>query len=114
MNRKLAVPLAVKKVNRSGGIIRTRILKNDHILDDLDVATRLAETRARLDRLSADIEEDPVCRLERPDLCAELDFLETSIKLDILQLTGELEEMPNSEELFDDITETGSGEPAFA
>lgn len=114
MNRKLAVPLAVRKVSRSGGIIRTRILKNDDVLDDLDMVTRLAQTKVRLDRLCEDIEEDPRCRRERPDLTAELDFLETSIKLDILQLTAELEESPYSDELFDDAVDSGYVEPATA
>ena len=114
MNRKLAHPLAVHKMSRSGGIIRTRILKNDDVLDDLEAVTRLAQTKARLDRLCADIEEDPRCRRERPDLSAELDFLETSIKLDILQLTAELEESPLSDEIFEDAVESGYEEPAVA
>ena len=114
MNRKLAVPLAVKKLSRSGGVIRTRILKNDDVLDDLDIVTKLAGTKSRLDRLCEDIEADPVCRLERPDVSAELDFLETSIKLDILGLTGELEDMPYSDELFDDVVDAGYAEPATA
>ncbi len=114
MNRKLAVPLAVKKVHRSGGVIRTRILKNDDVLDDLDVVTRLAQTKARLDRLCMDIENDPVCRHERPDTSAELDFLETSIKLDILQLTAEIEESPYSDEIFEDAVESTYAELATA
>ena len=114
MNRKLAVPLAVKKVDRSGGVIRTRILKNDDVLDDLDVVTRLAQTKARLDKLFMDIEQDPVSRHERPDTTAELDFLETSIKLDILQLTAELEESPYSDEIFEDAVDSVYAEPATA
>ena len=113
MNRKLAVPLAVTKIHRGGGVIRTRILKNDDVLDDLEIITKLAHSKARLDRLCEDIKEDPRCRRERPDLTAELDFLETSIKLDLLQLTGELEESPYSEELFEEIVETPF-EPALA
>jgi hypothetical protein len=114
LNRKLAHPLAVRQMSRSGGIIRTRILKNDDVLDDLQIVTRLAQTKARLDRLEMDIERDPVSRLERPDITAELDFLETSIKLDILQITAELEEAPYSEDFFDEIMDSGTEEPVSA
>lgn len=110
LNRRLAVPLAVNKYSRSGAI-RTRILKNDDVLDDLEVVTKLAETRARIDKLCEDLNVDPASTKEGPQLTAELDFLETSIKLDMLQIVAELEQSPDADEIFEEEAESA---PEFA
>ncbi len=104
MNRKLAVPLAVKGLVRKdeNRVVRIRILKDsEQDIDDLEVAMKLADNRARIDGLLEDLEEDPEM-VDSPEIETELDFIQTSIQLGLLEITGELEGVPYSDELFEE------------
>ncbi len=104
MNRKLAVPLAVKGLVRKdeNRVVRIRILKDsEQDIDDLEVAMKLADNRARIDGLLEDLEEDPEM-VDSPEIETELDYIQTSIQLGLLEITGELEGVPYSDELFEE------------
>ncbi len=98
MNRKLAVPLAVSRVkNRS---IKTRILKDSEDLEDIRILATLAENRLRLERLAQDLDND-TGYFEPGNSANDLDYVKASIQLSLLEITGELEEIPTSDEVFD-------------
>lgn len=99
MKRKLAVPLAVSKVKDRA--IRTRILKDTEDVDDIRVLATLAENRMRLERLAKDLEEEQEF-YETEDMTSELDYIKTTIQLGLLEITGELEQVPASEEIFEE------------
>ncbi len=99
MNRKLAVPLAVSKVKNR--VIRTRILKDTQDVDDIKFLATLAENRLRLDRLMKDLEGDQDF-YETEDATSELDYIKASIQLGLLEIAGELEDLPTSEEIFEE------------
>ena len=104
MNRKLAVPFAVKGLLRKdeNRVVRIRILKDsEQDGDDLEIARKLAENRARIDGMLQDINEDPEV-VDSPEIETELDYIQTSIQLGLLEITGELEEAPYSDELFEE------------
>jgi hypothetical protein len=105
LNRKLAVPLAVKGLHRKeeNRVVRIRILKDsDQGSDDLEFARKLAENRARIDSLLEDIESKDPEGVDSPEIETELDYIEASIQLGLLEITGELEEVPYSDELFEE------------
>jgi len=104
LNRKLAVPLAVKGLLRKeeNRVVRVRILKDsEQDSDDLDFARKLAENRARIDGLLDDINKDQEF-VDSPEIETELDYIQASIQLGLLEITGELEEAPYSDELFEE------------
>ena len=104
LNRKLAVPFAVKGLLRKdeNRVVRIRILKDsEQDGDDLEIARKLAENRARIDGMLQDINEDPEV-VDSPEIETELDYIQTSIQLGLLEITGELEEAPYSDELFEE------------
>jgi hypothetical protein len=104
LNRKLAVPLAVKGLLRKeeNRVVRIRILKDsDQDSDDLEFARKLAENSARIDGLLEDINKDPEV-VDSPEIETELDYIQASIQLGLLEITGELEEVPYSDELFEE------------
>ena len=104
LNRKLAVPLAVKGLLRKeeNRVVRIRILKDsDQNSDDLEFARKLAVNRARIDGLLEDIDNYPE-GVDSPEIETELDYIEASIQLGLLEITGELEEVPYSDELFEE------------
>jgi hypothetical protein len=104
LNRKLAVPLAVKGLLRKeeNRVIRIRILKDsEQDSDDLECARKLAENRERIDGLLDDIEMDPEA-VDSPEIETELDYIQTTIQLGLLEITGELEEVPYSDEMFEE------------
>ena len=104
MNRKLAVPFAVKGLLRKdeNRVVRIRILKDsEQDGDGLEFARKLAENRARIDGLLEDISKDPEV-VDSPEIGTELDYIEASIQLGLLEITGELEEAPYSDELFEE------------
>ena len=103
LNRKLAVPFAVKGLlgKEENRVVRIRILKDsEQDGDDLEIARKLAENRARIDGMLQDINEDPEV-VDSPEIETELDYIQTSIQLGLLEITGELEEAPYSDELFE-------------
>ena len=104
LNRKLAVPLAVKGLFRKeeNRVVRFRTLKDsEQDGDDLEFARKLAENRERIDGLLEDIDKDPE-GVDSPEIETELDYIEASIQLGLLEITGELEEVPYSDELFEE------------
>ena len=104
LNRKLAVPFAVKGLHRKdeNRAVRIRILKDsEQDSDDLEFARKLAENRARIDSLLKDINKDPEV-VDSQEIETELDYIQTSIQLGLLEITGELEEVPYSDELFEE------------
>lgn len=101
MNRKLAVPLAVSKVQNR--VIRTRILKDTQDVEDIKILATLAENRARLERLERELESDREF-YETEDIASELDCIEASIQLGLLEITGELDEIPSSDEILEAAT----------
>jgi hypothetical protein len=105
LNRKLAVPLAVKGLLRKeeNRVVRIRILKDsEQDSDDLEFARKLAENRVRIDGLLEDIENKDPEGVDSPEIETELDYIEASIQLGLLEITGELEEVPYSDELFEE------------
>jgi len=104
LNRKLAVPFAVKGLLRyeENRVVKVRILKDsDQDSDDLEVARKLVENRMRIEGLVEDINKDPEV-VDLPEIETELDYIQTSIQLGLLEITGELEEAPYSDELFEE------------
>jgi hypothetical protein len=104
LNRRLAVPLAVKGLCRKdeNRVVRFRTLKDSELDgDDLEFARKLAENRARIDGLLEDIDKDPEV-IDLPEIETELDYIQTSIQLGLIEIAGELEGVPYSDELFEE------------
>ena len=103
LKRRLAVPLALMKHKSRKDVknIKTRILKDEEDLGDLDILIKLAENRDRLDRLVSDIESDPEF-VDTDEAKNELDYVNASIQLGLLEVTAELEEIPSSDDLFEE------------
>ena len=102
MDRKLAVPLALGRLwqHEENKMARSRILK-DADEEDLRMLMTLADNRVRLEKLNEDIDGDPVFE-DTEDMENELDYINASIQLGILEITGELEEIQNSDEVFEE------------
>ena len=104
LNRRLAVPLAVKGLLRKeeNRVMRVRILKDsEQDSEDLKIAMKLAENRVRIENLMEEISNDPAIA-NSPEIETDLDYIKASIQLGLLEITGELEEVPYSEELFEE------------
>ncbi len=104
LNRKLAVPLAVKGLLRmeENRVVRVRILKDsEQDGDDLELTRKLIENRMHIDNLREDIDNDPEF-VDSPEIETELDYIHTSIELGLLEITGELEGVAYSDELFEE------------
>lgn len=102
MDRKLAVPLALGRLwqHEENKMARSRILK-DADEQDLRMLMTLADNRVRLEKLNEDIDRDPVFE-DTEDMKNDLDYINASIQLGILEITGELEEIQNSDEVFEE------------
>jgi hypothetical protein len=104
LNRKLAVPLAVRGLSMRGenSATKTRKLRNaDEDPLDLETIRKLAETRERIEKLVEEFSGDPEI-VDSAETESELDYVEASIQLGLLEITGELEETPHSDELFEE------------
>ena len=104
MNRKLAVPLALGKFNdyQETRLERSRVLKGSYAdPEDIRTLMQLADNRVRIERLAEDIENDPDMEVT-DDLKSEMDYINTSIQLGLLEITGELEEIQSSEDIFEE------------
>src|SRR5512136_434214 len=104
LNRKLAVPLALDNLWKDVAAKRTirRILReSEEDPGDTEIMKRLAENKVRLRRLWDDIEENPVAG-ETRDVQNDLDYLKASIQIGLLQVNAELEDVPYSDEMFDE------------
>ncbi|OGS42869.1 MAG: hypothetical protein A3K67_05315 [Euryarchaeota archaeon RBG_16_62_10] len=105
MNRKLAVPLAFGECVPAGANVlkRLRILRDaSEDAEEIDIMRKLAENHTRLELLREEIESDCEFNCDDEDEI-ELDYLKASIQLGLLEITGELEEIPCSEEIFEGI-----------
>ena len=100
MKRKLAAPLAVRKVKSRA--IKTRILKGSEDAEDIKVLATLAENRLRLDRLEKDIAVDQGF-YDTEDMSGELDYIKMSIQVDILGMEDSLGQVPDSEDIFEEV-----------
>jgi len=102
VNRKLAVPLVLGRLwqHYENGMGRSRILK-DADEEDLRMLMTLADNRVRLQKLKEDIERDPEF-VESDEMRNDLDYVNASIQLGILEITGELEEIQSSDEIFEE------------
>jgi len=102
LDRKLAVPLALGRLwqHEENKMARSRILK-DADEQDLRMLMTLADNRVRLEKLNEDIDRDPVFE-DTEDMKNDLDYINASIQLGILEITGELEEIQNSDEVFEE------------
>jgi hypothetical protein len=103
LNRKLAVPLPLGRMWQHDGNTkaRNRILRETD-QEDLRMLMTLADNRVRLEKLKEDIEMDPVFE-DFEEAENELDYIGASIRLGILEITGELEEIQSSEEAMDEV-----------
>lgn len=105
LNRKLAVPLAFGECVPAGGNVlkRLRILRDAcEDVEETDVMRKLAENHNRLELLKEEVESDSEFSCDDEDEI-EMDYLKASIQLGLLEITGELEEIPCSEEIFEGI-----------
>jgi len=102
LDRKLAVPLALGRLwqHEENKMARSRILR-DADGEDLRMLMTLADNRVRLEKLNEDIDRDPVFE-DTEDMKNDLDYVNASIQLGILEITGELEEIQNSDEVFEE------------
>jgi hypothetical protein len=98
LHRRLAVPFAIKDLGiENENSMRIRKLR-DSESNDIDLLRQMADNRARLERLWKDVCESPEME-ECEEIEAELDYINASIGLGLLEITGELEDVPSSEEL---------------
>jgi hypothetical protein len=101
LNRRLAVPLAVKGVvEQNHGPLR-RILKSDEDQEDIEVLRKFVDARDQIDSMLRELDKQPEI-IGSPEISNELDYINASIQLSLLEITGELEETPYSDELFDE------------
>jgi len=106
LNRKLAVPLALGNLweNHENKMERSRRLREkEGDAEDLRILMTLADNRVRLEKLSRDLEHSTGME-EDEELQDELDYINASIQLGLLEITGELEEIQSSDELFEQAT----------
>lgn len=98
MHRRLAVPFAIRKLGiENENCMRIRKLKGPES-NDLDMLLQIAENRARIERLWKDVCESPDMEVG-PEMDSDLDYISASVHLGLLEITGELEDVPCSEEL---------------
>jgi hypothetical protein len=106
LNRKLAVPLALEKIwdgpgSRFERSRRLRESKGDP--EDMRMLLKLADNRVRLERLMVGLDEDYEIE-DDEELQNELDYINASVQLGLLEITGELEEIRSSEEILETAT----------
>ncbi len=81
---------------------RSRVLKEaegDH--EDLRMLMKIADNRVRLERLRFELDEEPEI-IDSDELRDELEYINASVELELLEITGELEEMGSSEEIVEE------------
>jgi hypothetical protein len=99
--RKLAVPIALGGFGKSDENRIVRTLKiSDDASEDSRVLLTLATNRMMLKNLERDIEAERIT-LDLDDINEELDFINASIKVGLLEISQELDQIPTSEQLFE-------------
>lgn len=104
LNRKLAVPLALDRLWESHENLMTRSRTLRESMDDheeMRMLMKLADNRVRLEKLMEDIEGETELA-DSDELQGELDYVNASVQLGLLEITGELEEIQGSEEIFEE------------
>lgn len=101
LKRKLAVPLAIQKIEAHNGntMSRTRTLRMSQ--DDpegFDILSKLAENRMRINQLHTEIDLQPE-KVDCLDVINELDYLKANIELSLLEIGAGIEATPSSEEI---------------
>jgi len=100
MKRKLAVPIALGGFGASRENRFIRILKiPDDASEDARVLLTLATNRMMLKNLERDLEAERIT-LDPDDIAEELDFINASIRVGLLEISEELDQIPTSEQLF--------------
>jgi hypothetical protein len=82
-------------------MVRTRRLKTGFDDDESELLRKLSENRLRLDRISRELEVHPET-VDTREIQNELDYLKANIQVGLVELSGEIEELPTSEELVAD------------
>lgn len=101
MFRKLATPLALENDPGSDNrILRTLRISNDDP-DDARVLLTLAANRMMIKKLERDLEDDRMV-FDLESLSEELDMIKTSIRVGLLEVSNELDEIPSSEQIFEE------------
>lgn len=103
MHRRLVVPIAVKDLGTGsmGRMVRTRKLKTGSDDDESELLRKLTENRMRLDRISRELEVHPEY-VDTQEIQNELDYLKANIQVGLVELSGEIEELPTAEELVEE------------
>lgn len=110
LNRKLAVPLVPEVSPVLDNIWsahmkrapKTRALKeSDEDSEDMRIMMKLADNRLRLERLRKELDELSGID-DSGDVMADLDYINASVSLELLEVMGELSELESSDELFDE------------
>ena len=101
MKRKLAVPIALGGFGNSTDNRVIRTLKiSDEASEDARVLLTLATNRMMLKNLERDLEAERI-NLDPEDIAEELDFINASIRIGLLEISEELDQIPTSEQLFE-------------
>jgi hypothetical protein len=100
LKRTLAVPIALGGFGNSdeNRIIRTLKVSDDSS-EDARVLLTLAANRMVLKSMERDIEAERIT-LDPDDIAEELDFINASIRIGLLEISEELDQIPTSEQLF--------------
>jgi len=101
LNRRLAVPLVIETAENlsSGRATRCRTLRSAaYAPEDLVMLSKLADNRERIERLERDIHRCPEA-IDCSDIVNELDYLKTSVGIDLAEISVEIEDVPASEEI---------------
>lgn len=100
MKRKLAVPIALGgfENNDQNRVIRTLRIADD-ASEDARVLLTLATNRMVLKSMERDIDAERIT-LDPDDIAEELDCINASIRVGLMEISEELDEIPTSEQLF--------------
>jgi hypothetical protein len=100
LNRILAVPVVVNSLTTDDlpRFVRTRTLRTDvYEPEEFETLCKLAENRVRIEKLRSDLETSP-CVSGSINIPNELDYLKAEIGLELLEMVGDIDEIPSSEE----------------
>ncbi len=99
LKRRLAVPLVLEKVGENR-IRRVRKLKTGpNYFQDNEILATFMENRKRIERLESDMcgqfSDDMSCS----DILNELEYIRANITLGLMNIAGDLDQVPSSEEI---------------
>jgi hypothetical protein len=80
-------------------MVRCRTLRSTECnLEEFTVLSKLADNRARIEKLENDIALRPES-IDCSDIVNELDYLKTSVGIGLTEISVEIEDVPTSEEI---------------